>query len=153
MKIVRYGPGHTPIDTTAYPAYLAEVAERMPPGARAFAEAPWHHDFRDHRCPHDAWLESLVVRESPADAPPRRVDLELRLLGAYHDGHLELRYTGVTRYTATMPLGPRGHGDVMVDEVRLEDDGHVTHEIAFEDGTWQVTCRDLTATWIAREPA
>jgi hypothetical protein len=148
MKVIRYGPGDTPIDTTPYPAYLAEVADRLPPGARAYAGAPWHYDFHDHRCPHDAWLESLTFHESPADDRPRRVDLVLRLLGAYHDGHLELRYTDVTHYTATMPLGPRGHGDLMIDEVLLADDGQISHNIAFEDGTWQITCRDLTVTWI-----
>lgn len=151
MKVIQYGPGHTPIDTTAYPAHLAEIADRLPPGARAYAEAPWHYDFHHRRCPHDAWLESLIISESPDH--PRRVDLTLRLLGAYHDAHLELRYTTVTRYTTTMLPGHRGHGDLIVDEVTLADDGHVSHELAFETGTLQITCRDLTATWIDRPPA
>lgn len=149
MKVVRYGPGHTPIDPSPYPAYLAEVRERLPPGARAYAEAPWHYDFQDHRCPHDMWLESLEFVERTTDERPRRVDAVLRLFGSYHDGHLELRYAGVTGYTATMALGPRGHGDVMIDEIVLADDGRVSHEIAFEDGTWALTCEDVTATWIA----
>lgn len=149
MKVVRYGPGHTAIDPSPYPAYFAEVSQRLPPGARAYAGAAWHYNFEDHRCPHDMWLESLSFVERTTDERLRRVDAVLRLLGAWHDGHLELRYTNVTRYVTALVLGPRGHGDVMIDEVVLEDDGQVTHEIAFEDGNWSLTCEDVVATWIA----
>lgn len=151
MKIVRYGPGHTPIDTSGYPGYLAQVKDRLPPGARAYAEAIWHYDFQDQRCPHDAWMDSLIITEIPDRDHPRRVDLFLRLVGANHSGYLEFRYTSVTRYASTVTLGSRGHGDLMIDEITLEDDNQITHEIAFERGNWEITCRDLSVIWIEAE--
>lgn len=152
MKLVRLeATGHgLRIDSAAVPDYLDEVGERMPPGARAFAAAAWHYDPRDPRCPHDAWVQSLQLVERD-EGGARVVDLVLRLLGAYHDGELELVYAGVARYSVGAALGPRGHGDWITDELTLEDGGLVLHEIALETGTWTIACRDVAARWIARE--
>jgi hypothetical protein len=134
--------------------YLRSIVDRLPPGVRAFASADWHYDPADHRCPHDAWIEALTVHETPADGRSQRRNLEiyLRCLGAYHDGHLELRYTGVRSYSLTVPhAGPRpgiiGHGDWLTDEVRLSDGGAVLHEVRFERGRLLIECDDLGVTW------
>jgi hypothetical protein len=46
-----------------YYQYLESVKERMPGEAYSFAAADWHYDHDDPRCPHDAWVEDLVVTE------------------------------------------------------------------------------------------
>jgi len=80
-----------------YMAYFATIRDRLPGIAREFVEAPWHYDTNDHRCPHDAWVEQVLISE-PANGDRRqrrRIDIQVRLLGAYHDGHLTLRCLNV----------------------------------------------------------
>jgi hypothetical protein len=140
-----------------YEAYLAAHRDRIPPSAYAFATAPWHYDFRDRRCPHDAWLESCAIRE-PAGRERRErrwVEIELRLLGAFHDGHLILSYTGVTGYRVELadsfrplPPQPDWHGDCLTDEVTLTDSGAVRHVIRWSSGSrWEIQCADIGWRW------
>src|SRR3954454_14495125 len=90
-----------------YRAYLDSVRGQLPPGAYALATSDWYFDGSDHRAPHDAWLTAATVEESATGGEePRRVAITLRLLGAYHDGHIELRYRDVTRYQ--LDLAPGG---------------------------------------------
>ena len=147
-----------------YQSYLASVADRLPASAREFAAARWHYDHDDHRCPHDAWVESACIvepvlaveRSAGPSSSPRALEIRVRLLGAYHDGHLELTYRGVRGYTLGAPaqagwLPGRerwiGHGDWLTDEIRLSDAGHVEHEIEFERGTWLIECADIKWQW------
>ena len=76
----------------------------------------------------------------------RSVSIKVRLLGAYHDGHIELAYKNVRRYS----LGSinKGHGDWMYDEVRLSDAGHVLHEIEIGGTTWLIECDDISYSWL-----
>jgi hypothetical protein len=40
------------------------------------------------------------------------------------------------------------HGDWLLDEIRLTEDGHVEHEISFaRNGIWQIKCGDISAIW------
>jgi hypothetical protein len=47
----------------AYREYLQSVKERLPLAAFEFGTASWHYDHRDHRCPHDSWVDSLTIHE------------------------------------------------------------------------------------------
>jgi hypothetical protein len=152
-----------------YDEYLASIKDRLPPSAYAFATAPWHYSTLDHRCPHDAWVESLTISEEKNDENPiqRRMNIHVRLLGAYHDGHIELAYKGVNSYGLSKPdLGPGpwgsggwkyiGHHDWLVDEIRLSDNNRVIHEIVFSsDARWLIECEDLIYEWqpfVAQRP-
>src|SRR5260370_25625875 len=77
-----------------YRNFLLSVKDRLPPSAYEFAAAPWHYDHEDHRCPRDCWVESLLIREPSSGArhEVRHLDIVVRLLGAFHDGYLELSY-------------------------------------------------------------
>jgi hypothetical protein len=140
----------------AYVEYLASVRERLPANAYFFAAAPWHYDFSDHRCPHDSWLESLSVIEiSSGDRnQDRSVLIKVSLLGAYHDGTIEISYQRVDSYSLdkqganiTPPLNV-GHGDWLIDEVRLSDRGFILHEIEFSSGSrWLIECEDIEYRW------
>src|SRR5919202_1729543 len=138
----------------AYRRYLDSVREQLPPAAFAFATADWHYAFSDHRCPHDAWVEALTISE-PASGErqeQRRIDIHVRLLGAYHDGHIDLYYRDVRSYTLELPASPSrikiGHGDWRDDEVRLSERGLVLHEIVFVGGShWLIECEDIQYEW------
>jgi hypothetical protein len=142
-----------------YTKYLAGVKDRLPSDVYEFALAPWHYDPADHRSLHDSWVEELTVVEAPAvraddfhEGPiavdVRQMAIHVRLLGAYHDGHTTLWYTGVRRYelegvTEVDERGPRmrGHGDWLLDEVRLAPSGAVLHEVMFaSQSRWLIEC-------------
>ncbi|MBA3614687.1 MAG: hypothetical protein M3Q62_06310 [Actinomycetota bacterium] len=140
-----------------YYEYLDSVKERMPQGAYSFAVADWHYDHDDPRCPHDAWVEALVVAElsSGTRSETRDLEVRVRLLGALHDGHIELTYTKVQSYLFETPrklehpMRPsKGHEDWMIDEVRLSESGYVLHEVEFSRGSrWVIESEDLIYRW------
>lgn len=139
-----------------YQRYLRGVRDRFPAGAYALATSDWYFNSSDHRCPHDAWLEELVVSERGSAKGARGVDIRIRLRGAYDDGHMELRYRDVVRYRCE--LWPkdlregRGQADWRYDEFRLSDSGLLLHEIEWwsdqPTGTWLIEAADVEYTWI-----
>lgn len=136
----------------AYNEYLASCKNRLPPSAFEFATADWHYDFRDSRAPHDAWVESVYISEgiSIASREQRALNIEVKLLGAYNDGTILLNYFGVSEYN----IGSQAihHGDLFYDEIRLNDDGKVVHEIEFvrfnEITHWVLVCEDVSYRWL-----
>jgi hypothetical protein len=54
---------------------------------------------------HDAWLETLTVRETASGERKqnRQLEIQVRLFGPYHDGWIHLNYTGVTQYSFHTP--------------------------------------------------
>jgi hypothetical protein len=77
--------------------------------------------------------------------------MRVRLLGAYHDGHIELLYPRVFGYQFRVTDGECGHRDWRYDEVRLSPCGHVVHEIEWygrkEVGSWLVKASDVEFRW------
>lgn len=133
-----------------YYQYLESIKTALPPSAYDFAVASWHYDFRDHRSPHDAWLEQLRITEVPMSplSEMRSIELTVQLLGAYHDGYIELLYTGVRSYSLIHTGGSRKHGDWLIDEIRLSDQNLVLHEVVFHHGArWAIECEDLHYSW------
>jgi hypothetical protein len=151
-----------PLAFRAYHLYLDSVADRFPPEALAVARSAWYHDSRDHRCPHDAWLEELRIRETGAGPPQseRSAEITVRLLGAYHDGRTDLTYRDVSRYDCRF-YRPRGahvaHADWRYDEFRLSEDGRLIHEIEWwhmdETARWIIEAADVTFTWAPLDDA
>lgn len=149
----------------AYRASIESASQRkrMPSRALEFAVASWHYDHNDHRCPHDAWVESIRINEpsSGTRREIRSVDIRIELLGAYHDGHIVLTYPGVRMYSLFQPLGPglhpplhRGHGDWLIDEISPSNNGNpeaplIVHEIVFSGGgLWTIEADDIIYQWI-----
>lgn len=131
-----------------YREYLATIADRLLPSTREFALADWHHNYKDSRAPHDAWLESLAVYETASGARQehRQSHIKLRLLGAYHDGHIEINYQNVKRYYIGCEFP--AHGDWDQDEIRLSDSGAVIHEIEIGGTSWLIECEDIHYVWL-----
>lgn len=141
-----------------YNEYLEENRERFPSGAFEFAAADWHYSPEDHRCPHDSWIESLEVFEKAdaSDIQLRAVGIRLTLLGAYHDGRIEIFYSGVTNYNISFKSGStpysKSHRDWLIDEVRLSESGGVIHEIEFwQDAKFSIECESLQYSWLPFE--
>ena len=133
-----------------YKNYLDSIKERLPKSAREFALADWRLDFTDHKCPHDSWIEYCrIFEESSGERNEIRVlHIETRLLGAYHDGFLDLSYKNVARYELKKSDSWDSHGDWLYDEVRLSDNNLVLHEIEFAgDIIWLIECEDIEFNW------
>lgn len=130
---------------------LPVPAERLPPGARAFATDAGHYDFSGRRCVKD--LKPGSVR--------RIGDGEIEIRFGHncfkHDEDLLVRYTGVSRFRLNVrDVDARGEvildelEEVILDEVLPHPDG-CTHEIACRAGTLIVACGDLRAEWVAAD--
>jgi len=141
------------IDFDAYLAYFATVRDRLPAHVVAFASDSRHFSLTDHESLHDAWLESVVVREDARGehGEVRSTAVEISLLGPFHDRRHVLRYAAVRRYEFVGPGVGRGHGDLHVHEVRLARDGvSIEHELLFHghrDGApsrMLIECADFT---------
>lgn len=143
-----------------YEQRLQRIKKRLSPSVQEFALADWHYNPEDHRCPHDAWLEQLTLRElgSEENVQDRHLEIEIRLLGAYHDGHIELLYRDVESYCFDQPhrkdrwhTTVKGHRDWLVDEVDLSH-GNVLHAIEWSDGAyWAIECKSFYYKWIPKE--
>ena len=142
-----------PTSFERYRAYLERNRSRFSRGAYELACSSWYYDFRDHRCPHDGWLESLVIRErtNAAAEGERSVSIEVKLLGAYHDGYIVFTYPEVFSYDFGLHDGQGGHRDWRYDEFRLSDGGHLIHEVEWsgvsETGRWLIEASDIAYQW------
>ena len=152
--------GHT-IDFGAYSRYLDTIRDRLPPHVAAFAADERHFSLDAPETLHDAWLMELAVRE-PATGmrdESRVTEIEVRLLGAFHDRVHILQYTGVRRYEVVGCGVSGGHGDLYTHEVRLASDSvGLIHEYLFVFGArplieWSrllIECADFTHEMLPR---
>jgi hypothetical protein len=144
----------------AYREYLFAQRAVLPSAAFEFATALWHYDANDNRCPHDAWVESVAVLEtgSGARSASRNLELRVRLLGAYQDGHIELRYPGLVSYSLSQPevdpnFGAHGHGDWLTDEIAVvrgrAEQTLIEHRVVWsEGGAWVIRAADVQYDWL-----
>ena len=138
-----------------YQKYLREHQEIFPPNAFALGTAEWYQNFSDHRCPHDAWLENIVVSEIAAEkVNERHLTIQVRLLGAYHDGHIEFLYPRVFAYDLAGSSRKKRPRDWLYDEFRLSTENHLVHEIEWaghpgeEDFRWVIEASDIQYRWV-----
>lgn len=146
-----------------YYDYLRSNQAKLPKAAYEYATAPWHYNFglEDPRCPHDAWVESILIREQEVGLPPQRRQRELwidvRLLNAQQSGYIEISYAYVASLSLEVPnvvdtelpaSSNRGYHDWLIDEIRLSDHGLIVHEVDFRLGAhWLIECKELSYNW------
>lgn len=139
-----------------YQAYLVSVKDRFPPFAYALATSEWYFNFEEQRCPHAGWLESLTLVEPSSGERHeiRHLSLRVRLLGASHDGYIDLHYPRVYAYTLKVDDGESGHRDWRYDELRVSHHGHLIHEIEWrgrnDTGMWTIEASDLELRWVPK---
>jgi hypothetical protein len=137
-----------------YQEYLKSKRDSFPPSAYALATSDWYFRFSDHRCPHDAWLEAANLCESSSGKRGefRKLSLTIRLLGAYHDGIIELYYPRLFSYALNARDGEHGQRDWLHDEFRVSDTGTLIHEIEWaglnETGRWLIEASDIEFRWL-----
>jgi hypothetical protein len=110
----------------------------------------WYSFPEDHRCPHDAWVEALTLSElaSGERHEERELQIQIRLLGAYHDGIIEFTYKRVKNYSLQATGAAGGHGDWLRDEVE-DRDGFILHTVLFANGKIQIEAKDVEYKWTA----
>lgn len=132
-----------------YQTCLLEIKTKLTKGLYELATSDWYYDFTDHRCPHDSWLDGVnfTSRVSGERSEIRLLDIELKLLGAYHDLFLFFTYVNVKSYVLSDWNLELGHKDWIRDEFRLSEKGFVLHEILWagpDDKTrWVIECEDI----------
>ena len=107
----------------------------------------WYASPEDHRCPHDAWVEAVTISE-PASGErnqERELQIQIRLLGAYHDGIIEFTYRRVQHYSLQMS-GITGHGDWIRDEIE-DGNGFILHTVSFAHGSFNVQASEAEYRW------
>lgn len=147
--------GRTEDGFAAYHEYLRDNESRFPTGALQLARSDWYYASYDHRGPHDARLEALSIAERSGPGSShwhnRLVSLELMLRGAYDDGNITLRYPTVYSYLLDGFGVGAGHADWRYDELRLDDQGHLIHEIEWcwmqDSGRWLIVADDIRMFW------
>lgn len=128
----------------------------MPPGAMKLALWSDWYDFSVHHGPHDAHLmEARLFQAASGEFLEDAVlSLNIELLGAYHDGKINLRYPHVFRYEigsqdCTLPMN-----DWRYDEFKLSDNGRLLHEIEWGNGDrWLIEADDIEYKWLPFEKA
>ena len=141
------------IDFESYRRYLASVRDQLPEAAYAFASDARHFDLTSRRSLHDAWLDSVTIREDASGSRHeiRRLAIDVVLLGPFHDRRIHLRYRGVHAYRFDVSAGEgirfthTAHGDLLMHELRLRPGGGVVHELVFErEGNLLIECEDFS---------
>lgn len=130
---------------------LALIAEQLPANARKYALASWHCDVTDHRCIHDAHVETIGVVESGTGErkEKRSLGLVVRLLGAHQDRYLILKFPSVRRYSVertpsdSARENETGHGDVLDDSLKLASGGYVLYSMRLEFGRLEIEAKDI----------
>ncbi len=136
-----------------YREYVMANAAGFPPGGLLLAQSEWYYGPFDHRAPHDARLEAMSIAERAGGTGggwhDRDMSIEVRLRGAYDDGFIILRYPTVHFYELSGPTG-RGHADWRYDEIRLDDENRLVHEVEWSTGArWLVVADDVVMLWHA----
>lgn len=142
-----------------YNAYLKSRKDVFPASAYAMATSDWYFDPNDHRSPHDYWLFDARIIGGLAGVSKTKIKttLQLKLLGAYHDGYIDIVYSNVHEYAFQFREAADGHHEWRYDELRLSERGHLIHEIewsgADSTGSWVIEADDLEFTWTPIAPA
>ncbi len=136
-----------------YRKYLEENKSKFPKNAYELATSTWWFDFSNHKCPHDSWLEKISIVE-PAEGErneKRSTNIEVKLLGAYHDGYIKLKYRNVTSFKIDAFNVKEGHSDWCYDEFRISSNNLLIHEIewsGYQDASnWLIESEDIEYSW------
>lgn len=133
-----------------YQSYLASIKDKISLSPHGFIFEDWYRNCDSHRCPHDSWLDRIVVSEDDNN----EVNIELKLLGAYHDGYIFFRYSGVKYYKLdrhSTSVIKSSHGDLRYEEFRLDDEGYLVHEFDWytldENAIFLIACESVSYSW------
>jgi hypothetical protein len=144
-------PDEPGIQYGRYLEYLETIKSSLRDHIYAFASHEKYFTLNSPHSLHDAWLDSVEVRETRNKERPFDpvVSVTLKLLGQLHDRTIVLEYKDVCRYELNgkpniYNRADTFHGDIFTHEIRIENEGWIIHEIGFvSDSTFLVECRDF----------
>lgn len=133
-----------------YFAYLSSVKERFTPELYAFAANQKHYNLTSHSSLHDSWLNFLNFQERATGErnETRDLEIDLQLLGAFHDRNINLKYKGVQsvsfdipREFQNLPKYQVANGDLLMHEISINQYEEFEHKILFSRGSFlQISC-------------
>ena len=136
-----------------YKTYLASNKDKFPKSVYELATSEWWYDFKNHKCPHDAWLERALIIE-PAEGErneDRTTEVKILLLSAYQDGYIELSYKNAVYIKIDSHNVKNGHKDWRYDEFRYTQSGLFVHEIEWSGSevtaNWKIEAEDFKLNW------
>ncbi|MCF6192877.1 MAG: hypothetical protein L3J46_00900 [Kangiellaceae bacterium] len=136
-----------------YREYIESIKSKISSSVYQLAISDWFYNFYDHKCPHDAWLENISILEhfKGERNELRKTGIVVKLLGAYHDGYIELKYKNVTSFNLKSFNVKAGHANWRYDEFRLSESGDLIHEIEWsgykDSANWLIEAEDIEYSW------
>ena len=114
----------------------------------------WYSFPEDHRSPHDAWVESIMISEPSSGErhQNRGLEIHVQLLGAYHDGTIEFIYTGVQSYEIRAMRDRAGHGDWLKDEVDVRRHDTLRDRVTLTNGNFEIEANEIQYKWTPLPP-
>jgi len=146
IKLIKQKDGYT-LDSSLYADYAESVRHKVEKHIYSFMINDWHYNTQDHRCLHDAKLISFTTTEFE-EKESSNCKIDILLQGAYGN-KISLFYTNVTSYSCKKtktqwPSETSTHGDLLIDELLVNKNGTLTHELIFEDARIIIKFLDLT---------
>ena len=129
-----------------YFSYIKTIKNNLPKNVFTFASNWKYYSLESHSSLHDSWLERLSIEEkNKRDEQDRTANITVLLLGAYHDRLISLEYLDVHYYLIEgILLDTRGHGDILIHEIRLNKKNLIEHEVLFSDNTkFLISCSNI----------
>jgi hypothetical protein len=136
-----------------YREYLRRNQDAFPVGGYELAQSEWYFNFGDHKCPHDGWLKkSEIIENAEGERQQyRTVTIKITLLNAYHSGEITFMYPEVYSYSLGASNVFQGHDDWRYDEFRVNEKGHLIHEIEWAGygsaSSWIIEANDVLYTY------
>lgn len=115
--------------------YVSTIQEKLP--ADLIDLCGLHRfDIRSRASLHDSWLSRLSLKDQflGSDALDQ-IDLEIELLGPYHDRTFFLRYSGIRFHEIRIRglASGENRGDLLVHELRMGEQENFEHELWFSN--------------------
>jgi hypothetical protein len=132
-----------------YIRYLDDHKVQIPDNIINMVKDDWYFNARDHRCPKDAWVIETRLSNgyNPETRQKESAEYVIRLLGAYHDLHIEYRYKDVFSVDVQGTGGDltsKRYDDWKIDEFTVADEGYIKHSIYFGSGKmWTIVFKQL----------
>lgn len=133
----------------AYFSYVDQIKDLLPRHVYEFACAEWHYSLDDPRSLHDSMLTSMQLLENE-----RSIDMVVRAKSAFDERVHTIEYLDVKSYSVSYEamkwpeegevLLVNSHGGWLVDEITLDEQGFIRHEIGFRWGAvWVIVSKDI----------
>ena len=130
-----------------YIKYLEKNQSRIPKNVYDFATDAKHYDLASHDSLHDAWVKQIRINEiSEGDRSEiRSIQMEIELVGPYHDRLITLSYSGVIKMNIMSTGDLRyGWGDLLSHKFFYNEHSNcMSHELLLSNGRIEILFGDM----------